>query len=459
MSLLSDLLARVKHRGQKSDVPPMLREDILRSLQRQRARRRWLLISLFSLVIMVAGVALALWFGAVQGPQLLSSRVMVPSLPSAPQAAGTHDTPKSEPEQPGIVASEASDQSRSPAGAETEAVSPPVAIETPTTPAVSQPTPPGLPIPVPGSQPPGSMVPGQAPESASVAAGRTPANEGRTSSQRSAEPSRPKPEASGGEGDTVRTSSQGQVDTADGPGDGGGSRSDELVLRKRTSEFGTMDKDSRHGQGAREVRSDAAGSGPDRAVAPVKSPRWDRDVYLYQASSSEAAGDLKQALAGYQKVLTLEPKNYAIMNNIAGILLRQGDYDEAIRYAERSLAVKHNHVPALINLSIAYLQKGNRIEGESCLRRALAIEASNRLALRNLAILLEKQDSLGEAQAIYAKLAALRDIQGFLGMARIAEKENQKAEAVKAYQGLLQLDGVSPAERALAGDRITVLSQ
>ncbi|HBD08490.1 MAG TPA: hypothetical protein DCZ69_09530, partial [Syntrophobacteraceae bacterium] len=212
MSLLSDLLARVKHRGQKSDVPPMLREDILRSLQRQRARRRWLLISLFSLVIMVAGVALALWFGAVQGPELLSSRVMVPSLPSAPQAAGTHDTPKSEPEQPGIVASEASDQSRSPAGAETEAVSPPVAIETPTTPAVSQPTPPGLPIPVPGSQPPGSMVPGQVPESASVAARRPPANEGPTSSQRSAEPSRPKPEASGGEGDTVRTSSQGQVD-------------------------------------------------------------------------------------------------------------------------------------------------------------------------------------------------------------------------------------------------------
>jgi Tfp pilus assembly protein PilF len=194
-------------------------------------------------------------------------------------------------------------------------------------------------------------------------------------------------------------------------------------------------------------------------MAAVKTPRWDRDVYLYQASSSEASGDLKQSLASYQKVLATEPKNHLILNNIASILVRQGSNNEAICYAERAIAAKPRYVPALINLSIAFLQQGNRSEGERCLRRALAIEPANRLALKNLGILLEKQDQFEEARSVYGKLAQLGDAQGYLGVARIAEKQDQKAEAVKAYQGLLQLDGISPAERALAGDRITMLTQ
>jgi Tfp pilus assembly protein PilF len=194
-------------------------------------------------------------------------------------------------------------------------------------------------------------------------------------------------------------------------------------------------------------------------MAPVKTPRWDRDVYLYQASSSEAAGDLKQALASYQKVLAMEPKNHLILNNVASILVRQGLNDEAICYAERAITSKPQYVPAHINLSIAYLQKNNRSEGESCLRRALAVEPTNRLALKNLGVLLEKQDRLEEAQSVYGKLSQLGDAQGYLGAARVAEKREQKAEAVRAYQGLLQLEGIGIAERALANDRITVLTQ
>jgi tetratricopeptide (TPR) repeat protein len=213
------------------------------------------------------------------------------------------------------------------------------------------------------------------------------------------------------------------------------------------------------GRGGNEAKRAVAGSSPEGMLVPVKTPRWDRDVYLYQASTSEAAGDLKQALASYQKVLAMEPKNFLIMNNVASILVRQGSNDEAICYAERAIAVKPRYVPALINLSIAYLQQGNRSEGESSLRRALTIEPANRLVLKNLGILMEKQDRFEEARSVYGKLAQLGDAQGYLGMARIAEKQDQKAEAVKAYQGLLQLDGISPAERALAGDRITMLTQ
>ena len=503
MSLLSDLLARVKHREQKRDVPPMLREDIVRSLQRQRARRRWLLISMASLMTMAAGVLLALWVGTGRVPQLLSSQPMVQTMPPAPQVAVAPDASSPEIGQAGSTAVEQLDQGRSTVVAQTGAASPNAAGEPPKpTDAAGQP--PTTSPATPDSQLLQSGVTMQEQKSTQgvVSTDQDHGRAGVTDPVRPLGPATAIRETPHGESTIARNSRQDQADSrvASAPrpgratgGDATGGEegahpaqsppaevgrpvrqvgrgtvpdddatrgrvavADEAGQRVRSS---LVEEAGGEGRGGNEAKRAVAGSSPEGMLVPVKTPRWDRDVYLYQASTSEAAGDLKQALASYQKVLAMEPKNFLIMNNVASILVRQGSNNEAIGYAERAIAVKPRYVPALINLSIAYLQQGNRSEGESSLRRALTIEPANRLVLKNLGILMEKQDRFEEARSVYGKLAQLGDAQGYLGMARIAEKQDQKAEAVKAYQGLLQLDGISPAERALAGDRITMLTQ
>lgn len=210
-------------------------------------------------------------------------------------------------------------------------------------------------------------------------------------------------------------------------------------------------------EGAEPTRAGTAKSDPQ--VAPARTPKWDRDVHLYQASSSEAAGDFKQALASYRKVLAVEPKNYVVLNNVAGLLVRLGSYDEAIGAAEKALAIKPNHVPSLVNMSIAYAQKGSETAGEDCVRRALAAEPANPLALKTLAVLLEQRGALDEAGEVYGKLAQAGAVQGYLGMARVAEKRGKTEDAVKVYQAVLLLDRVDPRDRAIATDRLYQLTR
>jgi len=233
---------------------------------------------------------------------------------------------------------------------------------------------------------------------------------------------------------------------------------DQAGLRKLPDAAGIGPSEAQPGRGAAEP-SQAGRPKSDLQGGPAKNPKWDRNVYLYQASTSEAAGDFKQALASYRKVLAVEPKNYVVLNNVAGLLVRLGSYDEAIGSAEKALAAKPNHVPSLVNMGIAYVQKGNGTAGEDCLRRALVAEPANPVALRTLAILLEQRSALDEAGALFAKLAHVGVVQGYLGMARVAEKQGKTEAAVKAYQAVLLLDRAEPGDRALAGERVYQLTR
>jgi Tfp pilus assembly protein PilF len=453
MSLVSELLARVKHREEKRDVPPTLREDILQSLQRRRARRKWLLSVAITLMVIGAGVGLVLWFQSEQASVSLLARSSTPTAgPVAPPGAASN--PGAGPASP-AQPSELPTQQPGPSSAPPSSASVPAL---PSGPPLAPPSP--APVGTPSGSPPVPTMPADpaaiAPHGAasqtieiksprrgakspSLAAGSS-ATRVQSGTDMAAERQGTEPAIveSAAEGDRVKAKESGPENAPDVA----------EAKEKSTQAAKEAVPGGREGQAKPHVQS-----------APVRTPKWDRDVYLYQASTSEAAGDFKQALASYRKVLSVEPKNYVVLNNVVGLLVRLGSYDEAIGYAEKALAVKPNHVPSLVNMSIAYLQKGNRAAGEDCLRRALAVEPSNPLALKTLAVLLEKENVLDGAREVFAKLAHTGDVQGYLGMARVAEKQGKTEEAIKAYQAVLLLDRVEPKDRALASDRVYQLTR
>lgn len=184
----------------------------------------------------------------------------------------------------------------------------------------------------------------------------------------------------------------------------------------------------------------------------------DRDLLLYSARAYESKKDYCQALLNYKKALELDPQNYIIMNNISSVLIHIGNFSDALQYLENALSVKRDYVPSLINLGISYIRLGNSVEGESYLLKALSIEPSNKNAMFNIAIFYERQGDNNEAYNYFYKFFEMGEIQGYLGTARIAEKQGNISLAVRVYKEILSMGGVDTQIKKLANERLIYLS-
>ncbi len=170
-------------------------------------------------------------------------------------------------------------------------------------------------------------------------------------------------------------------------------------------------------------------------------------------------GKYSKALSNYKKVLTIEPNNYIVMNNISSMLIYLRSYDEAILYAQKALNIKKDYPSPLINIGIGYGCLGKVSESERYFQRALAIEPSNHNALLNLGILYEKQNSLEKANEYFVKLSDVGDVQGYLGRARIAEKRKRIADAIHYYRLVVSTDAGDSQISDTARERLLQLTK
>ncbi|MBI5212514.1 MAG: tetratricopeptide repeat protein [Nitrospirae bacterium] len=184
-----------------------------------------------------------------------------------------------------------------------------------------------------------------------------------------------------------------------------------------------------------------------------------RDVYLYTARTYESGRDYQQALLNYKKALEIDPENYVIMNNISSVLIQIGSLEEAVGYAGKVLNIKKDYVPSLVNLGIAYIRLGNLTEGEGYLSKALSREPSNNYALQNLGILNERRGDNDRAYGYFSKLSDMGDIQGYLGVARIFEKQGRGSDAARIYREILSMNNIDTKIKKLVNDRLIQLGQ
>ncbi len=184
--------------------------------------------------------------------------------------------------------------------------------------------------------------------------------------------------------------------------------------------------------------------------------KTERDINLYSAKTYENDKNYGQAIAHYKKALENDPRNYLIMNSLASIFIKTRSYKESLQYSMNALAVQNNYVPSLTNLGIANIQLGNTTEGEMYLVKGKSLEPSNKTVLFNLGLLYEKQANYPESFAIFQRLADMKDPEGYLGTARVLEKQGKRAEAEKIYNNILWMDNIDPAIKQLASERLQV---
>ncbi|HOE18816.1 MAG TPA: tetratricopeptide repeat protein [Syntrophorhabdaceae bacterium] len=348
MSLLADLLSKVKRQDQQSSVPPNLANIIQRSSQKKRAERKFVILLAAVLFFVVAG------FGAVY---FFESYLASPSkgIASRQGLALRDKVPPAPPVQPAAAQPLADRQTQQPAA--------------------------------PGPQPevqPDAKIPPNAEAKAPPAL-----------AQRSKTETVPGPRAS--------------------------------QPSKRSSEM-------------------------------MERLKAERDSLIYSARTHEQNKHYSQAITDYKKALEKDPRNYLIMNSLASILIKTGAYEESTRYARDALNYQKNYVPSLINLGIAYVESGNMTEGETYLTRARTIEPTNKAVLFNLGLLYERLPNYQESLSHFQRLSEMKDIRGFMGMARVLEKQGRRTEAEKVYRSMLTMEDADPQTRQFANERLLAIS-
>jgi len=358
VSLLADLLSKVKHQDQQSSVPPNLARIIQKSSQRKKVERKFVILLVVMLFLVVAG------FGAVY---FFESYLTSPSIHTAArQNLAPRDVPPAPPP-----------------------VAPPVI---PQAPAVQQ--------------TPAAVSPVSQPEV------------------------RPEPKIEAKA--LPMEAHKPKIET--------------------TSQPTEAKQDRRAAAGSRTSRSSK------RFSESSENLRAERDILLYSARSYEQNRNYSQAIIDYKKALDKDPRNYLIMNSLASALIKTGAFEESIRYSRDALNYQKNYIPALINLGIAYVQNGNMTDGETYLTRARTIEPMNRAVLLNLALLYERLPNYQESFTHFQKLSGMKDIQGYLGMARVLEKQGKRIEAEKVYRNVLSMDDADPQTKQFANERILAIS-
>ena len=180
---------------------------------------------------------------------------------------------------------------------------------------------------------------------------------------------------------------------------------------------------------------------------------------LYMARTYEMQKNYQQALIHYKKVLAMEPNNYVLMNNIASMLIHLDSCEVAIGHAQKALNIRTSYVPSLINIGIGYGCLGKHSESESYFQKALAVEPTNHHALLNLGLLYEKQGAFDNANRCFRRLAEGEDIQGYLGLARIAEKQKKIDDAVRFYRMALSMENINPHTANMVNERLVQLTK
>jgi Tfp pilus assembly protein PilF len=211
----------------------------------------------------------------------------------------------------------------------------------------------------------------------------------------------------------------------------------------------------------KEIRQEKA-SGAEPMGSEKETKRFskdDRDVALYMARTYEMQKKYHQALSRYKEVLDMEPTNYVVMNNVSSMLIYLGSYEEAIRYAQKALNIRKDYVPPLVNVGIGYGQLGKYFESESYFLKALTIEQANGYALLNIGLLYEKQGAFDKANQYFVKLSEAGDVQGYLGLARLAEKQKRVADAIRFYKTAVSMENIDPQISNTVNERLMQLTK
>jgi putative PEP-CTERM system TPR-repeat lipoprotein len=145
----------------------------------------------------------------------------------------------------------------------------------------------------------------------------------------------------------------------------------------------------------------------DRLAADWRREHTDDAAFLhYLGERASAARDWPAAEAQFRAVLALQPRNAAVMNNIAWLMAMQGK-SGASGMAEAALALAPDRAPLLDTLALAQAVEGQPAKALETQKRAVGLEPKSPSLRLHLARLLIKEGRKSDAKSELEALAKL----------------------------------------------------
>lgn len=160
-------------------------------------------------------------------------------------------------------------------------------------------------------------------------------------------------------------------------------------------------------------------------------------------------GRLVEARAAYAAILTVDPSNLAVLNNLALLSPR----DIAERCLRQALAINGNYLDALLNLASILLSSGNAEEACDLLLRALNVAPKDR---RVVSTLCQAYESLEDFNAAISLLDACKDCfdvldDVYLRIGKYCESANRSADALGYLEQALRINPANAEAHVYAG--------
>jgi tetratricopeptide (TPR) repeat protein len=208
-----------------------------------------------------------------------------------------------------------------------------------------------------------------------------------------------------------------------------------------------------------EISSNRINSAPshESSVAQTHRPgvRKARDLSRL-GDDSYARGAYAEAVAHYQDLIALKPRDAAVFNDLGAALSKLGRYHEAEDHFRKAIGRQPDHPEAHGNLGTVYLARGQLWQAENSLRRALKSKPTDLNHRCNLGLTLVSLGRLHDARIQFEKVlkVAPHHVEALVGMGLVARTEGRFDEAGAKFNRALEVNPKMPvAWAALAGIR------
>jgi tetratricopeptide (TPR) repeat protein len=170
----------------------------------------------------------------------------------------------------------------------------------------------------------------------------------------------------------------------------------------------------------------------------VKDPPIRAKTHFAAGQLAESQGDLANAIAQYQKALSLDPKYADAMFRLGCVLTATRDFPKAIETWNRYVALTQGSATACNNLAFCQELAGNPIAAESAYRKGIERDPTNEPCHVNYGLMLARHGRPNEA--LLQLQTVLPPAKAHYDLAAVYEQSGRKKEAKAEYAKALELD-------------------
>jgi len=180
-----------------------------------------------------------------------------------------------------------------------------------------------------------------------------------------------------------------------------------------------------------------------------------------RAHSYADKGLIDQAVAGYERALSIRPDDPKAHNNLGILLADSGRRQEAIAHYEQALRASPDYPEANNNLALELMNTGRLDEALLHFWETVRLDPDFALAHKNLGLALALLDRDDEAMHHYREALRLlpNDSGAHYNLAVLLERQGRLAEAVEEYREASRLDPIDGRIRAALKQALDELAE